>query len=159
MNVLQTAELVALFSPFKKCNILGTFFAYFKTLYTPPYNQAFLLSKKTKSKYIKTVFIVYRKTGMLAVGSGDAFTRGTVPCLHRHGIPHRVLDHHQMKQLYPMIEYPRDYTFVLDDSAGILMADKALLSYQVCIPENTDLGQQKLQRTKKKVFLNNNVFK
>lgn len=96
---------------------------------------------------------------MLAVGSGDAFTRGTVPCLHRHGFPHRVLDYHQMKQLYPMIEYPRDYTFVLDDSAGILMADKALLSYQVCIPENTDLGQQKLQRTKKKSFLNNNVFK
>lgn len=90
---------------------------------------------------------------MLAVGSGDAFTRGTVPCLHRHGIPHRVLDYHQIKQLYPMIEYPRDYTFVLDDSAGILMADKALLSYQVCIPENTDLGQQKLQRTKKKSFL------
>eukprot|EP00105_Crassostrea_gigas_P038872 XP_019923020.1 PREDICTED: peroxisomal sarcosine oxidase isoform X1 [Crassostrea gigas] len=73
---------------------------------------------------------IFRKTGMLAVGSGDAFTRGTVPCLHRHGIPHRVLDYQQMKQLYPMIEYPRDYTFVLDDSAGILMADKALLSYQ-----------------------------
>lgn len=68
---------------------------------------------------------------MLALGSGDAFTRGTVPCLQRHGIPHRVLDYRQLKQLYPMIEYPRHFTFVVDDSAGILMADKAMLSYQV----------------------------
>lgn len=65
------------------------------------------------------------------MGAADKFTMGTIRCLQRHGIPHQVMDYQRVKQAYPMIEFPRDYTFVVDKSGGILRADKALLSYQV----------------------------
>ncbi|XP_065937101.1 peroxisomal sarcosine oxidase [Magallana gigas] len=74
---------------------------------------------------------IFRETGMLTMGApGDTFTMGTIRCLQRHGIPHQVMDYQGVKQAYPMIEFPRDYTFVVDKSGGILRADKALISYQ-----------------------------
>lgn len=74
---------------------------------------------------------IFRETGMLTMGApGDTFTMGTIRCLQRHGIPHQVMDYQGVKQAYPMIEFPRNYTFVVDKSGGILRADKALISYQ-----------------------------
>lgn len=82
-------------------------------------------------EYLKSS-TAFRETGMLTMGApGDTFTMGTIRCLQRHGIPHQVMDYQGVKQAYPMIEFPRDYTFVVDKSGGILRADKALISYQV----------------------------
>lgn len=72
---------------------------------------------------------IFRETGMLTMGSSDKFTMGTIRCLQRHGIAHEVFDYRGIKQAYPMIEYPKDYTFVVDKTGGILRADKALLAY------------------------------
>ena len=81
-----------------------------------------------------TYHTLLRETGMLTMGSSDKFTMGTIRCLQRHGIAHEVFDYRGIKQAYPMIEYPKDYTFVVDKSGGILRADKALLAYHVRIP-------------------------
>lgn len=82
-------------------------------------------------EYLKSS-TAFRETGMLTMGApGDTFTKGTIRCLQRHGIPHQVMDYQGVKQAYPMIEFPRNYTFVVDKSGGILRADKALISYQV----------------------------
>ncbi|XP_048738574.2 peroxisomal sarcosine oxidase-like [Ostrea edulis] len=73
---------------------------------------------------------IFQETGMLTMGSADdKFTMGTIRCLQCHGIPHQTMDYNQMKRAYPMIEFPRDFTFVIDKSGGILRADKALMSY------------------------------
>lgn len=89
---------------------------------------------------------------MLTMGSSDKFTMGTIRCLQRHGIAHEVFDYRGIKQAYPMIEYPKDYTFVVDKTGGILRADKALLAYHVRIPRRGENSSRVDPHTKKKLY-------
>ena len=69
---------------------------------------------------------------MLTVGEGSSPSiAGSVRCMDKYQMPYELVsqENHQIK--YPMLKFPKHYTYMVDTSAGVLHADKALLAYQV----------------------------
>ncbi|MGH0177709.1 UNVERIFIED_CONTAM: hypothetical protein FKN15_075696 [Acipenser sinensis] len=76
---------------------------------------------------------IYRNTGMLVVGKEDcsAFRslRGT---LLRNNVPMEVLSPEQFASRFPSVRLPPGESAVIDKTAGVLHADRALKAVQIC---------------------------
>lgn len=69
---------------------------------------------------------------MLCAGKRDnTFINGTIEFSKTNGIPVEVTDEKDVGKIYPKMTFPKNYVFVLDKCAGILLADKGLRAFQV----------------------------
>lgn len=74
---------------------------------------------------------LYHETGMLCTGPPDnTFLKGTIEFSKTNGIPVKIMDKKVIETKYPKMTFPEDYMFVLDQCAGVLLADKALYAFQ-----------------------------
>lgn len=75
----------------------------------------------------------FRQVGLLSIGQrGEHFLDETVDCLRRHGIPFDKLDDAEFRTRYPVFSYSSDIGgAVIDKSAGLLLAERALHAVQV----------------------------
>ena len=74
------------------------------------------------------------ETGMLCTGPPDnTFLKGTIEFSKTNGIPVDIMEKKDIETKYPKMTFPEDYMFVLDQCAGILLADKALYAFQVIL--------------------------
>ena len=70
---------------------------------------------------------------MLTVGDGEsASIAGSVRCMDKYNMPYKLIKQEEHKVAFPMLNFPDNFTYMVDISAGILQADKALLVFQVC---------------------------
>lgn len=71
---------------------------------------------------------------MLCTGPPDnTFLKGTIEFSKTNGIPVKIMDKKVIETKYPKMTFPEDYMFVLDQCAGVLLADKALYAFQVIL--------------------------
>lgn len=94
------------------------------------YNSWNLLEKETNTT-------LYYETGMLCAGKRDnTFINGTIEFSKTNGIPVEVTDEKDVGKIYPKMTFPKNYVFVLDKCAGILLADKGLRAFQDMFRKN-----------------------
>ena len=80
------------------------------------------------------VLFTLSETGMLCTGPPDnTFLKGTIEFSKTNGIPVEIMEKKDIETKYPKMTFPEDYMFVLDQCAGVLLADKALYAFQVIL--------------------------
>ncbi|KAK3091293.1 hypothetical protein FSP39_018701 [Pinctada imbricata] len=74
---------------------------------------------------------LFKQAGMLTVGkSQNPSIEGSVRYMKKYEMPYEVLAKEDNRKRYPMLNFPPNFTFMIDKDAGVLHADKALLAFQ-----------------------------
>ncbi|XP_052800944.1 peroxisomal sarcosine oxidase-like isoform X2 [Mya arenaria] len=96
--------------------------------YTRMMDEAYRLTEVLQAECGEQLFI---KCGTLVFGRyDDPFTVGTEDCLRRFNVPFEKFGSAEQRRRYPGMEFPKDFTFVLDKTGGVLRADKMLQAFQ-----------------------------
>ncbi|WAR04003.1 SOX-like protein [Mya arenaria] len=106
--------------------------------YTRMMDEAYRLTEVLQAECGEQLFI---KCGTLVFGRyDDPFTVGTEDCLRRFNVPFEKFGSAEQRRRYPGMEFPKDFTFVLDKTGGVLRADKMLQAFQVGTNGSQDLN-------------------
>ncbi|ACU37799.1 FAD-dependent oxidoreductase [Actinosynnema mirum] len=74
--------------------------------------------------------LLLRTGGLLVDRSGGAARSAAVDAARRDGVPHRVLDAHELRRRCPALRFADDDTGFLDEEAGLLLAERCVLALQ-----------------------------
>ena len=96
--------------------------------YAPLVNHAYELWHEAEQASNRTLFL---KTGALVIGSEKgALVPGTRQAIREHRLPHHALNNSQLRARYPWLRLRQDEVGILEQDAGILLAEDCVASLQ-----------------------------